>query len=259
MSKRIKLKFKKIIKKAEFVHADLEYHEELFEDAKKEFNKAFKSLVDSLDPEDRKEFEEHRKRIMKERIAEIEKNNKESSAKENEKNKEIEENTNKSTSLEKSENSNLFVSEEFPEGIELNADCKEDIPEIKASEMKKIFYKIATLTHPDKQFSKNLTPKQLKDTEKTFKKAKNAYENGNWYILYSIATDLDIDVGEIDDRHIDWIENDIRHTMGRIAQLGQLAAWVWYTGDEKSKESLMKNYLKQVYNFNWDPSKYKES
>ena len=77
MSKRIKLKFKKILKKAEFVHADLEYHEELFEDAKEEFNLAFTSIVDSLDKEARDTFEKLREKEMNDRIAEIERRNKE--------------------------------------------------------------------------------------------------------------------------------------------------------------------------------------
>ena len=45
MSKRTKLKFKKMLKKAEFVHADLEYHEELLTDAKVEFNEAFLDTI----------------------------------------------------------------------------------------------------------------------------------------------------------------------------------------------------------------------
>lgn len=258
MSKRIKLKFKKILKKAEFVHADLEYHEELLGEAKKEFTDAFNSIVDGFDKETREIYDKLRQKVMNDRIAELEKINKEAveaAIKKSENSEEEEE----GAEAETSDNKSLLITEEFPEGIDLNVNENNEIPEIKSSEMKKIFYKIATLTHPDKQFSKNLTPKQLEDTEKTFKRAKNAYENGNWYILYSIATDLDIDVGEIDDRHIDWIESDIKHTMGRIAQLGQLAAWVWYTGSEASKKNVMKGYFKQAYNFDWDPDKYKES
>ena len=35
--------------------------------------------------------------------------------------------------------------------------------------MKKIFYKIATLTHPDKQVAKNLPPQKAEEVEKIFK------------------------------------------------------------------------------------------
>tara|TARA_R100000664_G_C2756014_1_gene143806 strand:- start:1574 stop:2359 length:786 start_codon:yes stop_codon:yes gene_type:complete len=251
MSKRIKLKFKKILKKAEFVHADLEYHEELFEDAKEEFNLAFTSIVEALDKDDRDTFEKLREKEMNDRIAELEKRNKE--AAEAAAGREDNPEGTEEDSEEKNQNTNLLITEEFPEGIELNPDREDEIPEIKASEMKKIFYKIATLTHPDKQVAKNLTPKQTEEVEKTFKRAKDAYEKGNWYVLYSIATELGIEVGDIDDRHIEWIENDVRLTMGRIAQLAQLAAWVWYVADEKGKETVMKGYLKQAYNFDWNP------
>jgi len=37
MPKQLRLKFKKILKQAEFVHADLEYHEQLVPEAKQLF------------------------------------------------------------------------------------------------------------------------------------------------------------------------------------------------------------------------------
>ena len=240
MSKRIQLKFKKIIKKAEFVHADLEYHVELFEDAKKEFTENFNSLVESLNGDDRAEFDKLFQDIMDKRIAELEKRNnqKEQPAEEAE-----------GSTEEDSKTSTTLITPEFPEGIEIDIDRDDDVPEIKASEMKKLFYKIAAGTHPDKLASQNLPPEQVEHSEKLFKRAKTAYETGNWYILYSLATELNIDVGDVGDDHIDWIESDIRRTMGRIANMAQMAAWVWYTGNETTKKSVMKNYFKQVYNY----------
>ena len=73
MSKQIKLKFKKMLKKAEFVHADLEYHEELFEDAKAEFTQAFAEIVGSLSAEDKLEFDRLSAEVMQQRLAELEK------------------------------------------------------------------------------------------------------------------------------------------------------------------------------------------
>jgi len=242
MSKQIKLKFKKILKKAEFVHADLEYHVELFEDAKKEFTENFNSIVDSLSPEDRAAFNKLYQEVMDKKIADLEKKNQQRKSEEEE--DEEEEPTEKGNS-----NSELLLTEEFPEGIELNVERDDDTPEIKASEMKKIFYRIASATHPDKLAAKKLPPEQVEHSEKLFKRAKEAYETGNWYLLYSLATELSIDTGEIDNTHIDWIEADIRRTMGRIAHMGQLAAWVWYTGNENTRKSVMKNYFKQVYDY----------
>ena len=126
MSKQIKLKFKKMLKKAEFVHADLEYHTELFEDAKVEFNKAFSEIVQSLSGEEAIEFGKLKDELMQKRIADLEKRL-----------NEAEEAQSADLPVEdpKNENSELLVTEEFPEGIELNVDLNEDVSTEKASEM----------------------------------------------------------------------------------------------------------------------------
>tara|TARA_R110000796_G_scaffold13206_4_gene42949 strand:+ start:265 stop:1005 length:741 start_codon:yes stop_codon:yes gene_type:complete len=241
MSKQIKLKFKKMLKKAEFVHADLEYHEELFEDAKAEFTQAFAEIVGSLSAEDKLEFDRLSAEVMQQRLAELEKAIGESQVDEDEDDE------------EENKSRDLVVTDDFPDGIDLDVEQKGDVPEAKAVEMKKLFYKIASLTHPDKLAASGLPEEHVQRSEQIFKKARTAYENGNWYILYSIALDLDIDVGDAGEHHIEWMENDIRFTMGHIAHVAQLAAWVWYTGDEKAKLNLMKGYFKQVYNFDWVP------
>ena len=45
MSKQLKLKFKKILKKAYFMNADLEYHQEMSSEAKNLFNEEVQSLI----------------------------------------------------------------------------------------------------------------------------------------------------------------------------------------------------------------------
>jgi len=66
-------------------------------------------------------------------------------------------------------------------------------------------------------------------------------------MIYSIAIDLGISPGDIDDKHIDWIEEDVKLTMGRISRIGQLFVWVWYTSPDEQKEKVMDQYFKQVY------------
>jgi hypothetical protein len=39
--------------------------------------------------------------------------------------------------------------------------------------------------------------------------------------------------------------------MGNIAQIGNLVAWIWYTGDLSKKEFALKDYFQQIYNFNY--------
>ena len=72
MSKRIQLKLKKMLKKAEFVHADLEYHEELLTDAKKEFNEIFIKTMAGLPQEEKEKYEN----IKKEQFEELRKKQK---------------------------------------------------------------------------------------------------------------------------------------------------------------------------------------
>ena len=56
MSKQVKLKFKKLLKKAEFVHADLEYHEELLPEAKNLFSQEVAQTIKDLPPEQQKQI-----------------------------------------------------------------------------------------------------------------------------------------------------------------------------------------------------------
>ena len=58
MSKQLKLKFKKILKEAEFTQADLEYHQELLPEAKQLFGEEISKIIASLSPEDQKLIEE---------------------------------------------------------------------------------------------------------------------------------------------------------------------------------------------------------
>ena len=88
--------------------------------------------------------------------------------------------------------------------------------------------------------------------DQIFKKAKDAYESNNWYVLYSLSLDLDLDVPEPTDEHLSWLEEDIKLTAGRVSHMGGLLVWVWYTGDEDSKKFALRNYFEQVYDYTID-------
>jgi len=230
-----------MLKKAEFVHADLEYHEELLDDAKGEFSTAINEAVNEMTAEDKKEFLRLKEELIQKRWAEIEERRQ----------AEIEES--EAPEIEKT-NSNTELVESEDEYVVADVEPQRDLPEVKAETIKKLFYKIAAKTHPDKFASSDLAPEEIKRIEKIFKKAKSAYENGNWYGLYVISLDLNIEVEDIGDNHVEWIEDDIRHTLGRIAQIAQLAAWAWYTADEKERRNILRNHFSYTYGFKWKPS-----
>ena len=65
MSKQVKLKFKKLLKKAEFVHADLEYHEELFPEAQKGFFVVVNEILSTIPDDERARMDDIRsQRLM---------------------------------------------------------------------------------------------------------------------------------------------------------------------------------------------------
>jgi hypothetical protein len=240
MSKRIQLKFKKMLKKAEFVHADLEYHEELVFEAKIDFNEAFLDRVNNMSRRERKYWKRHLNTLNDERAKQL------LQQAEEEKQKRIDaETAEEQTDIVK--NKEIFMDGETGEEFYLNPDEVDTPDDDKSGVIKKLYRKIASETHPDKLVASGFSQREVERKEQIFMKAKEAYERENWYMIYSIAIDLGISPGDIDEKHIDWIEEDVKLTMGRISRIGQLFVWVWYTSPDEQKEKVMDQYFKQVY------------
>jgi hypothetical protein len=231
MSKQLKLQFRKLLKKAEFIHADLDYHEELVSDAKMQFNEAVAKTISELSPDDQQKIAEKDKQnqiLHAERIKEAIRNS------QIETEEKDEETLNDSTALTETD--------EVPDAGPI-----EEPEEGKAADLKKLFYQIAALTHPDKAKVNEVSEREATKLEKIFKHAKQAYDDSNWYILYSIALDLGLPTDPPSREHLEWIEDDIRQTMASISQIGALVAWMWYAGDEVVKQMALANYFAQMY------------
>tara|TARA_R110000824_G_scaffold290453_1_gene479000 strand:- start:585 stop:1337 length:753 start_codon:yes stop_codon:yes gene_type:complete len=246
MSKQVKLKFKKLLKKAEFVHADLEYHDELLPEAKLTFADAVSEILATLSEEEKSKIEAHRQDMHNAAVEQLKREHAE---------RERQEAEQLSANVEGvPATSDMLYGEEFPGGIDLaQHDPNIDAPEFKIAELKKLFYKVADLTHPDKSAARGASELESIRLEKLFRRASEAYNNLNWYVLYSIALDLDISVDDPTEDNLEWLENDIRLTMGKIAQVGNLIVWMWYTGNEMTKNMAIANYLKQVFDHEWKP------
>ena len=231
MSKQLKLQFRKLLKKAEFIHADLDYHEELVSDAKMQFGEAISKTISELPPEAQEMIVEKDKQnqiLNEERIKEAIRNSQTEAVEEEE------ETSNESTALTETDETPDRAPVEEPE-------------ESKAVELKKLFYQIAALTHPDKAKVNEVSEREAAKLEKIFKHAKKAYDDSNWYVLYSIALDLNLPTDPPTGEYLEWIEDDIRQTMAAISQIGALVAWMWYAGDEVVKQMALANYFAQMY------------
>lgn len=234
MSKQVKLKFKKLVKQAEFVHADLDYHTGLLSEAKQKFLDRVNEVLNSLSPEERKVIEEFQKEKNLRALAE----------------KEAQDSVEEEFDELEDESLTVAVVEDDGDGFEVDPALEPtDIPEVKASALKKLFYKIADLTHPDKTAARGKNKLEVKQLEKIFKNAQSAYSSGNWYVLYTIALDLDIQVEDPSEEQIAWIEEDIKGTLGKISQIGSLIAWAWYTGNPIVKHRAVQSYFKQSFGF----------
>jgi hypothetical protein len=237
MSKQVKLKFKKLLKKAEFVSADLEYHDELLPEAKLEFAKAVSEILSSLSPEDQQKIDEHKQKAFDEMVKKMQQEGEE---KEEEELSGVPE-TSEEIKMEEAEG----VTEEMVE---------EEGANDKNKKLKKLFYKIADLTHPDKAMARGDSKTETKRLEGLFRQAKEAYSEMNWYVLYCMAMDLGLPVDPPTDETLEWLEEDIRLTMGKISEIGNLVVWIWYTGDTNRKNMALASYLQQSFGYTWTPT-----
>ncbi len=233
MSKQVKLKFKKLLKNAEFVLADLEYHEEMLPDAKQEFFAAAQGILNELPDEVKKRFadEQDKKIIERSRREQAE----ESVADD-----------------EQLKSNGLATTQDILEDAESLPDGPEgEVPPVKEAEIKKLFRQIASVSHPDKLIG-DISEREKNNLETIFKNARRAYKENNWYILYSIALELEMEVKDPHSKHLEWLEEDIKNTKSKISHIGSLVVWVWYTGDEDSKRYALQNYFQQVYDYTID-------
>ena len=232
-----------MLKKAEFVHADLEYHEELVSEARADFNDAFFHRLTQMSRLRKRAWDRHLKKLNNEKAKQLlEQAEKEQKEKSEPEAAELPANV-------AEQNKEVFIDGETGEEFYMNPDEIEQDDDNKLGVIKKLYRKIANETHPDKLVASGFSLGESQRKQEIFKKAKEAYERDNWYTLYSIAIDLGISPGDIDDKHINWIEEDIKLTMGRISKIGQLFVWVWYTSTDEVKERVMDQYFKQVYDW----------
>lgn len=237
MSKQLKYKLKKTLKNAEFVHADLEYHQELFAEAKVEFNEEVTRLLKELPPEEQARLQAIVDRKISEEIAQ----------RMGSQEKEVEEVAEKDSEITESNCMDLITTdiEPEPEGDEE----KVDLEKSKLIELKRLFRKIAEITHPDKLAASGFSEQEVSRLEDIFKRALNAYNDDNWYVVYSIALELQIPLDVESEDYIVWIDEDIRKTLSNISRIGNTVAWMWYVGDESSKAYALKSYFEQIYNY----------
>lgn len=237
MSKQLKYQLKKTIKNAEFVHADLEYHEEVGSEAKEQFFKKVSQMFADLPLEVKKQLQQYHDLMAAAKAREA------AAAEEAEVGEEEE-----TINAEKGEIVPAESTDDEPDEEEKEIAAVK----MKDAELKKLFRRIAALTHPDKVSARGGSEEEAARLESIFKKARSAFERENWFVLYTVAIDLGLEMEEESERHIHWIEQDIKNTRRLIETLANRTYWLWYLAeDDAARSGCIRHYFLQIYNYEY--------
>ena len=141
---------------------------------------------------------------------------------------------------------NDFEDPNKDKGVKLNQKKQEEIKNDKqSSEVKKVYRKIVSKTHPDKleQLPNNTIKKKL---IKHYKKAVEHYNNNNVVGLFDLADELDIKLPEIDESYIIRMEEEIKSLKVKIQRYQKSNAWIWYHSTGEMAENIMNQIVSKL-------------
>jgi len=105
-----------------------------------------------------------------------------------------------------------------------------DIPK---EDVKHVFKKIAQKTHPDKLIKEDTLSSTYKEKVDMYKEALGSVENRDWSRVIEIAMELGIDVSDVKNDDSDYLNESIKALTGKIEELKNTYAWLWYHADNK--------------------------
>jgi len=240
MSKHLKYQLKKTLKKAEFVQADLEYHEQVGAEAKALFIEEVTRLLRKLPLDVQAKLRRYQDLQIAAEIAAKSANE-----------KKAREDAEAAVEISGSACTDL-VTTDYEVEPESDEDKHAKTIKMKTPELKKLFRRIAEITHPDKVLANGFSLQEAERSQKIFKKAKTAFDRDNWFVLYTIAIDLGIKLEEESERYVHWIEEDIKNTLHSIEVLANRTYWHWFSAkDENGKNAAVRHFFFHIYNFEY--------
>ena len=122
---------------------------------------------------------------------------------------------------------------------------KEIKNEKKNTEVKKVYRKICSRTHPDKleQLPNNTIKKKL---IKHYKKAVEHYNSNDVAGLFDIADELDIKLPEIDESYIEVMESTIDALKNKIERYKKSNAWIWHHATGEVAEDILNQIINKL-------------
>ena len=119
----------------------------------------------------------------------------------------------------------------------VDSEIEFDIPKEKVN---KVFKKIATKTHPDKLINKSDDSDRLVDL---YKEAQQSVETKDWSRVSQIASELDIDISDVEEDDSVFIMETIKSIESKVDEIKQTFAWMWKHSQEEDKPQLKKHIL----------------
>lgn len=137
---------------------------------------------------------------------------------------------------------------------EIKEEEKEKEPTHNDTDFKKLFRKIVIKCHPDK--IREASEKEAEFLKTCYENATLANDSYDWGLLLRIASQLDVDLSDIDEKHIQNIKSKNENLKKEIEKYESSMAYQWYTkDDEKTRERFLaiclgvfKNSLKSKEN-----------
>lgn len=113
------------------------------------------------------------------------------------------------------------------------------------SDVKKLYRRIVTKTHPDKLIDVEEDVK-IKLTL-LFEEAVNAFETDDLFGLIKIANELDLPGLEINESHLPLIKRRVGILSEQLEKAKDSTVYVWYTSEDEIKKNILEKYLTFMY------------
>jgi|TARA_R100001443_G_scaffold87215_1_gene93778 hypothetical protein len=118
----------------------------------------------------------------------------------------------------------------------VNEDVEFDIPKEKVN---KVFKKIATKTHPDKNIDNDDSDRLVE----LYKEAQQSVEKKDWSRVTQIAEELEIDITDVEENDSVFLEKSINNMESKIGEIKQTFAWLWVHSEKENRPQLKKHIL----------------
>lgn len=126
---------------------------------------------------------------------------------------------------------------------ELEPAKKKKIPQI----FRKIYKKIAALTHPDRNLILNPESDEYKLKNKLYIKATTALEESDYETLLDVMTELEIELPEVNDDIINALVSKAKKLAQKISSIQSNPIWIWGQATKENKDIILQKIFEQRY------------